>query len=286
MSTEPRFLIVDGYSKQGREELEKGGATPAGVLYHRMLEGCHPGCIIDTVHPADAGDELPEGTALAHYDGITWTGSSLTVYKEDDEMVRRQIAFAQAAFAAGVPQFGSCWAAQIAVTAAGGLCARNPAGRELGIARKIQLTAAGCGHPMYEGKPAVFGGFISHDDEITHLPASAVRLAGNRFTRVQAVSVSHRGGTMWAVQYHPEYNLHELARLMFCRRQALVKLGLFQDEEGCKVFTDNLETVHWEPGRRDLAWQLGVDEDVMDEDVRQLEVRNWIRHQVLPGMRA
>ena len=38
MSTEPRFLVVDGYSRAGREDLAAGGATTAGKLYRKMLE--------------------------------------------------------------------------------------------------------------------------------------------------------------------------------------------------------------------------------------------------------
>lgn len=57
------------------------------------------------------------------------------------------------AYEIGLPQFGSCWAAQIAVYAAGGKVAANPKGREMGIARKIYLTDAGRIHPLMEGKP-------------------------------------------------------------------------------------------------------------------------------------
>ena len=32
MSTEPRLLVVDGYSRTGREDLAAGGATTAGEL--------------------------------------------------------------------------------------------------------------------------------------------------------------------------------------------------------------------------------------------------------------
>ena len=42
----------------------------------------------------------------------------------------------------GVPGFGSCWAAQIAVAAAGGRVAASPHGREMGVGRKIKLMDA------------------------------------------------------------------------------------------------------------------------------------------------
>ena len=51
---------------------------------------------------------------------------------------------------------------QMAAVAAGGEVRKNPHGREMGFARKLRLTAEGRVHPMYEGKPDVFDGFISH----------------------------------------------------------------------------------------------------------------------------
>ena len=284
MVGEPRILVVDGYKKPAREELAAGGATPAGPLYAAMLTRCHPGCTVDVVYPADPDSSLPHGAGLNHYDGIAWTGSSLTAYR-DEPAVRVQIEFARAAFEAGLPSFGSCWAAQIGVAAAGGRCAANPRGREMGIARKIALTPEGRAHPLFFGKASVFDAFISHEDEITHLPPGAINLASNAFTRVQAVSVVHRGGTLWALQYHPEYDLHELARLTWCRIDKLVGLGFFQDREAAEAYVDRLEALHQDPSRRDIAWLLGIDADVMNEDVRLAEVRDWLQHLVLPNMR-
>ena len=208
----PRFLVIDGYTKAARDELEAGGATLACEQYRKMLEQACPGAECDILFPSDPGARLPEGAELSKYDGIAWTGCSLTVF-DDTAEVAGQIELARAGFEAGVPSFGSCWAAQIAVVAAGGTCRPNPNGREMGVARKIQLTPEGRGHPMYEGKAGVFDAFISHVDEITHLPPGAVSLAGNAFTRVQAVSVVYRGGAFWGLQYHPEYDLQEMARL-------------------------------------------------------------------------
>lgn len=285
MANQPRFLVVDGYAREGRDELRAGGATPAGELYERMLRKCTPGgAEVDIVYPADPGAGLPAGAALAQYDGIAWTGSSLTIFK-DDPRVTPQIEFARAAFEARIPSFGSCWAAEIAAVAAGGRCAENPRGREMGIARKIALTPEGRAHPLYAGKKSVFDGFSSHDDEVTHLPPGGLLLASNPHTRVQAVSVTFRGGAFWGLQYHPEYDLHELARLCYCRKQKLVEKGFFRDIERAQAYVDQLETLHQDPSRKDIAWLLGIDEDVMDEDIRLVEVRNWIERLVLPNMR-
>ncbi len=284
MANGPRLLVLDGYSKEGREDLRSGGATTAGELYARMLKACAPrGAEVDIVCPADPDAALPAGAAIGQYDGIAWTGSSLTVFS-DDPKVTTQIEFAKAAFDARVPGFGSCWAAQIAVIAAGGRCAANPKGKEMGIARKIALTPEGRAHPLYSGKKSVFDAFISHDDEITHLPPSGSLLASNGHTQVQAVTVTHKGGVFWGLQYHPEYDLHELARLCYCRKQKLTDRGFFLDTDAAQAFVDQLEALHQDPNRKDIAWLLGIDADVMNEDIRRAEVRNWIDLLVLPSM--
>ena len=250
-----------------------------------MLDLCGPaGTECDVIFPADPGASLPVGTAIRDYDGIAWTGCSSCVFSGEPD-VALQIEFARECFRQGVPAFGSCWAAQIAVVAAGGQVALNPKGREMGIARAITLSHEGREHLLYEGKPGVFDAFTSHDDEVTVLPDGVVRLAGNDFTRVQSVGVKQGGTEFWGLQYHPEYNLHEMARLMFCRLEKLVKLKLFADKAAGLAHIDQLEALYVNPSRADIASALGLNPDVMDESLRTVEVRNWINHLVLPGMR-
>lgn len=281
----PRILVIDGYAEAGRDDLRQGGATTAGELYVSMLQDCSPvGAECDIHYPAERGTRLEGGARLRDYDAVAWTGSSLTAYKTDDERVRAQIEIAGECFAEGIPAFGSCWAVHMAAMAAGGRVAAHPEGREMGVARKIHLTPEGRGHPLYNGKPSVFDAFISHDDEVTHMPAAGVVLATAAYTRVQALTVRHRQGTFWAVQYHPEYDLHELARLTYCRIEKLTRYGFFRDRDAALDYVDKLEALHQDPGRKDLAWQLGIDADVMDPAIRQCEVRNWIAEQVLPTL--
>ena len=284
-TTALRILIIDGYTKVAREQLQSGGASLAADLYVKMLQRCAPtGVECDVIFPADSGVSLPVGETIQDYDGVTWTGCSSCVFSGEPD-VAEQIEFARECYRRGVPAFGSCWAAQIAVVAAGGEVALNPNGREMGIARGITLTDEGRAHPLYEGKPAVFDAFTSHDDEVTLLPEGATRLSGNDFTRVQSVVVKHEGTEFWGLQYHPEYNLHEMARLMFCRLEKLVRLGFFADEAAGMAHIDQLEALHADPSREDIATALGLKADVMDDSLRTVEVRNWINHLVLPNMR-
>ncbi|RHY12331.1 hypothetical protein DYB25_002901 [Aphanomyces astaci] len=181
-----RFLIVDGYSPEGRLELTKSGVSIASDLYKRMLSTSADGLptSFDVLFPSDGPFDTPD---LRNYDAVAWTGCSLTVLDSADIRVTRQLELAKQCYAHGVPQYGSCWAAQIAVVAAGGVVSKNPRGREMGLARKM----------------------------------------------------THR-------------------------------------------FVAEVEKLYEDPSRRDIAWRLGLDTDVMDENVRYTESRNFIKHLVVP----
>lgn len=282
MGDATHYLVVDGYAEKDRLNLVSAGCSAARDIYANMLRQYTPGAVtVDVVAPADGDPQLPVGMSLADYDGIGWTGSNLTIHA-DDPRVHRQINFAKAGFAAGVPMFGSCWAAQIAVSAAGGVCGRNPRGREMGVGRKITLNGDGRGHPMFRGKKSVFDSFMFHEDEVTHMPADSMILAHNGFTHIQAVAVNYLGGAFWAVQYHPEFNLHEVARLVQCRAEIFIRDGFFADRDAVNRYADKLDILNQNPDRTDIAWELGIDDDILNEDLRQREVKNWIDQAVLP----
>lgn len=277
-----RLLVLDAYDTAGRQALQGAGATLAGELYRRLLVALAPQATIDVVAHRPAGFAPP--AELGSYDGIAWTGSNLTVHR-DTPAVRQQLDCARAAFAAGVPSFGSCWAVHVAVTAAGGRCAANPRGREFGVARKITLTAAGAAHPMYAGRRPAFDAFTSHEDHVVEIGPGTTVLAGNDFSPVQAVHIEHGGGTFWAVQYHPEYDLLDVARLGILRAPQLIAQGFLRDAADAAGFLRDLEALHADPGRRDLQYRLAVDADVLDAEVRTGEVRNWLERLVKPSVR-
>ena len=43
-----------------------------------------------------------------------------------------------------------------------------------------------------------------------------------------------------------------------------------------ETYADQVDALHREPERRDLAWRLGLDEEVTDEAKRLTELRNFI----------
>ncbi len=277
---EPRLLVLDAYALAGREALAGAGGTPAGDLYRGLLSALVPDATLHVAFAADADPGLPPGGALADFDGAVWTGSSLTIH-HDEPAVRRQIELARALLDAGVPNFGSCWAAQVAAVAAGGSCAASPKGREFGVARDITLTDAGRAHPLFRDKPDRFDAWCSHGDEVVSLPADARLLASNDFSRVQALEVFRGGTSFQAVQYHPEYDAHEVARLATLRGDELIAQGSFEGPGALATYVEELEALHTDPTRQDLITAHGAGDDLLDPTLRTQEVRNWLESQVL-----
>ena len=277
-----QFLIIDGYSKKSRDALESAGMKMAWALYGNMLNQYLPSATYDVLLPSDSGVTNPSINDLLSYAGILWTGCNLSIFDVQNPSVRNQIELAKQIFEIGIPSFGSCWGVQMAAVAAGGEVKPNPKGREMGLARKVYLTKDGLVHPMYSGKPSVFDAYISHDDIITRLPPGGTVLASNDFTEVQAISVKHKNGTFWATQYHPEYDLHEMASLMIAREEKLTKLGFFKGKKDFQAYVAGLKALYGDPLNKELRWQLAIDDDVLDVHTRQCEFINWIEKLVKP----
>lgn len=272
-----RLLVVDAYDRAGRDALDECGVPRGGEVYRRLLHSLAPGATVDVASCANA--ELLQGVdALTSYHGVVWSGSSLSVY-EDNPVISKQVELVRATMSAGIPAFGSCYAAQLAAVACGGAVEANPRGREFGVGRKISLTPSGQEHPLYRDKGPVFDALTCHSDHITALPQGAELLATNAFSFVQALAIeTPRGASFWAVQYHPEFDPETMAGLARLRAESLIGQGLFKGHEQVERYAHDMEALQSSPEDTALSFAYGVDHDVLDQARRSREVLNWIEH--------
>ena len=277
----PRLLVIEGNSPQTMAEHVAVGGVPASKGYSDLLREVLPGAMVDICYPGDPTAVLPEGEALAGYDGIAITGSGLHVYNAGPEVVR-QIDLVRAALSTGTPLFGSCWGLQVITVAAGGSVRKNPKGREIGFGRGIRLTEAGRKHPMYAGKLDVFNAPTVHLDEVATLAPGTTVLATNAVSDVQSAEIRTNGSVAWAVQYHPEYPLREVAAIVRRIGARLIEEGFFSDEADFKTFAHDLDTLDRDPDCKRLAWRHGISKNILDRKLRVSEVANWVEFQVLP----
>jgi len=127
----------------------------------------------------------------------------------------------------------------------------------------------------------VFDAPCIHYDEVTRLPDNATLLAANAHSAVQAALIPLGRSTVWAVQYHPEFDLAQIAQLNRLDQDDMVAQGFFADRAAIAAYNEKLEALHADRTRGDLAWQLGVDADILDDRRRAAEIIAWIEHQVL-----
>ena len=272
-----RFCIVNCYPAASRENFDRSGVGHPHDMFKDFLAREAPNATTEIVYIADPGFSLPPNTSVEDFDGFIWTGSDLTVYHTEDPRVASQIAFATSLMDNGAASWGSCWGIQMASLVAGGEVAVNPQGREWGIARGIELTDAASASPLHAGKPTVFDGFIMHLDEVTRLPEGTPLLATNEHTRIQAAIIDSGEASFWSTQYHPEYNLYEMGRLIAARATALVKEGHFPDEASVAAYAAKMIELHDNPDSDDLRDELSIGDDIIDPHIRELELRNWLR---------
>jgi GMP synthase (glutamine-hydrolysing) len=272
-----RLLLMEGNTKARRERAKSLGLRTASEIYAISLLAHYPALELDIFNAADADGAMPDGRAFADYDGLVITGSALHAY-EVDFAVSNQIAMLTEAAQAGLPIFGSCWGLQIAAVAAGGVVRPHHLGREVGIARKIWLTPEGRTHPMFAAKPGVFDAPCVHYDEVTQLPEGATLLASNSHSLVQAAVIPLGRSEVWAVQYHPEYDLLQIAQVFRLYAESLKAEGFFQNDEDATRYREGFEQLAREPGNRALAWQYGLESDVLDDRLRRAEILAWVQY--------
>ena len=272
-----KILIVEGNVKELRDKAVKAGSLAQSDLYQKILHTLADDLICTIVYPADKDAVLPGHSELAGFDGIAWTGSALNIYNRSPA-VDRQIDFMKQALGEETRIFGSCWGMQVATVAAGGEIAANPNGREIGIARDIQITKEGLSHPMYKDKPPAFDAVTIHLDHIVQLPKGSKVLSGNDVSQVQGIEIKHGKSLFWGVQYHPEFDLNYIAGLIRRYHKALVNEGIRKNEADVEKWAADLTKAQHDEKGNDLKRQYCLGSDVLDPRARLLELSNWLSY--------
>ena len=276
----PRLVLMEGNTAATRARAASINVRCPSQIYSEAILRHYPDMDLDVLNGADDDWAFPEGRGWADYDGLVIAGSALHAY-DQDFAVTNQIAMVADAGKTGLPIFGSCWGLQISVMAAGGVVEYSPRGREVGLARKILPNVASREHPIFKYKRPVFDAPCIHYDEVTRLPENAELLASNSHSEVQAALVPVGESTVWAVQYHPEFDLKQLYQLFRFYADDMIDGGFFNNRQEYDEYLEKLERLIENPADMGLGWQLGIDEDILDDRQRNGEIIAWIEHEVL-----
>jgi GMP synthase (glutamine-hydrolysing) len=277
-----RILVVEGNTAEASARIVAFGGRPYAQSYAGVLTQLDSRIVCTIVHPCEQGvDCVPDTMLRGRFDGVVWTGSSLSAYSFQPP-VHAQIQLAQRVYNWGIPIFGSCWGLQVMTVALGGAVRHNPRGREIGVARAITLSACGEEHAMFDGKPMLFDALTTHVDEVYRLPAGGIVLAGNDVCPIQAAAWRDGARSFWGVQYHPEFDLSVLANAVRRNAADLIEEGFFSGEADVVSYAGSLEATHANPEAGTMKRRLfGITPAVADPAVRHRELRNWLLHEVM-----
>ena len=269
------ILLVDGNEKEASDRYINMGMDTQFEVYQKILKKNSKDNInITLIHPAVHDKYLPKGISLDDFDAVAWTGSLLNIYN-DSKSIIKQIDLAKELLKRKNKIFASCWGLQVFVTAAGGKVRKNPKGLEAIIAKNITINEIGNSHPMYKNKNKIFNAFCWHYDEAEILPNNSKVLASNDKSEIQSISFKFNNSTVWAVQYHPEFNPSWMAGLMSQRKEILLENNIYQNsidfEKEKKIF-ENYSKLNDQ--------ELNKYDDVIDENKHSLEITNWLESKI------
>ena len=276
MSNNRKILMMEGNPLSVQTRAASLGVRTASQVYTDAVRMFDNELELDILNVAD-GEILPSGKEFDDYAGLIITGSSLRAFEQTPEVLN-QINFLIQFARSGKPVLGSCWGLQIAAMAAGGKVGPSPNGRELGIARKIVKTVSGQHHPFLKGKSDVFDAPCIHYDEVIELPNCATLLASNKHSYVQAAIIPVEKSEVWAVQYHPEFDLCDLSMLFKLYGKDMLQQGFVQNEQEHVSLLSAYECLQSNRNNKAIAWQLGIDQDILDNSIRAAEIANWLKH--------
>ena len=270
-----KILIVDGYDYDGWKSLSDANCIDAFKHYAETLESISSSPLeIISIHPGKKETYLPSGISLEDFNGIVWTGSSLNIY-DINPAITRQIELAKETLKINTNIFGSCWGLQVYVTAAGGSVRKNPNGREIIIARNIQLNENGKKHYMYNDKCEKFDALCSHLDEVEKIPPDSKILSFNDHSEIQALSFKINGANFCGTQYHPEFNFDVLSKILCARKSILISENIFKDNDHANKTISCLDNITNNNGNGDY---LKIGQDILDKRIRHKELENWLNY--------
>ena len=126
---------------------------------------------------------------------------------------------------------------------------------------------------MYKNKKKSFNALCWHYDEAEKLPKETKVLASNEISQFQSISFEVNQSSIWAVQYHPEFDPKWIAGLMKQREEILLKEKVFTKK---KFFDEELQYFSNYKNIHDENY-IEKYKDLINTQSHTLELSNWIK---------
>ncbi len=116
-----------------------------------------------------------------------------------------------------------------------------------------------------------------HFSVIDTMPEGGVVLARTKSTPIEAAEIRSQNGIFWGVQYHPELTIGEIAASLRRQTDDLIAQDMARDRVAIEFYAALLDELHDDATRRDIAWRIGIDDEIIDEKKRTSELRSFLR---------
>jgi GMP synthase-like glutamine amidotransferase len=180
------------------------------------------------------------------HDGWLITGSRHGAY-EDLPWILRLAEFVRALDAARQPLIGICFGHQLIARALGGEVVKAPQGWGVGVHEAAVLDPA----PWMDPEATRVRMVVSHQDQVTRLPAGAGRIAGSGFCPIAMYRV---GEHVFAMQAHPEFTRRYSRELMEVRRELIGDERIEPGIASLASEVDSAEVARWMARFLNRAW--------------------------------
>jgi GMP synthase (glutamine-hydrolysing) len=178
------------------------------------------------------------------------------------DVIKKHINFASNCFNQKKKILAICWGLQVCSTAAGGKVNPGLNGAHIGIASDVIINEDGDKHFIYKNKKKKFTTPAFNFDEVIELPKNSILLSSDRVNKVMGVSFKAGNSEITGLQYHPDYEYHQMINLIVGRKERLFNNKNFLDEDEYEKHISYIKS----------------ENALLNFNDRSCEVRNWLNH--------
>ena len=113
---------------------------------------------------------------------------------------------------------------------------------------------------IYKNKKTIFTSPAFNYDEVCQIPEGATLLSSDKVNHVMAIHFKPGKSEVWGLQYHPDYEYHQMISLASARKDRIIKNKQFKDNND---FEDHMNYIKEENKK-------------LNFENRTCEVRNWL----------
>ena len=253
------ILIVEGNNSDDSSVFVKAvGATAADNLKKLVLK-LEPNSNTKIINPSNDNETKEALKNINQYNGIIFTGGAMRINDMTIE-IKKHINFASNCFKHDKKILAICWGLQVCSTAAGGSVAPAKNGAHIGIATDVIINKEGQDNIIYKNKKTIFTSPAFNYDEVCQIPEGATLLSSDKVNQNMALHFKPGKSEVWGLQYHPDYEYHQMISLANARKDRIIKNKQFKDDND---FENHMNYIKEEDKKLNFK-------------NRTCEVRNWL----------